>query len=185
MELVSGSELQVEQATAHANTITDANTKTWVIKLPDVAVVAAVLLKPLTPTPPTLTPTTLTPPTLTLPRAEPSAPLNPKLEPRKAKRNHAEGRSTHGNPTRSSSNNSHAGGATIPTTMRAVHVQGQCKAPDFKPCVTMKTVAVPVPGAGQVLLKVGGSSVNPCDSDKVQGYPGCPWDSDGVPGMWE
>ena len=30
--------------------------------------------------------------------------------------------------------------------------------------------------------QVGGSSLNPCDSDSVQGYPGCPQNGDGTPG---
>lgn len=33
-----------------------------------------------------------------------------------------------------------------------------------------------------VLIKVGGSSVNPCDSDWVQNVPGCHYNSDGTPG---
>lgn len=33
-----------------------------------------------------------------------------------------------------------------------------------------------------VLIKVGGSSLNPCDSDWVQNLPGCHYNSDGTPG---
>ena len=75
--------------------------------------------------------------------------------------------------------------ADLPATMRAVHVTnaGLCKAPSFGACVGFSDdVRVPAPGAGQVLLAVGGSSVNPCDTDTAQGFPGCHIDAAGTPG---
>ena len=36
--------------------------------------------------------------------------------------------------------------------------------------------------SNQVLIRVGGSSVNPCDSDTVNGVPGCSINADLVPG---
>lgn len=70
----------------------------------------------------------------------------------------------------------------LPQVMRAVHVQGHCLAPLFS-CVNMSTtVLVPTPGPGMVLIRVGGSSLNPCDSDWVQKAPGCHYNSDGTPG---
>ena len=69
----------------------------------------------------------------------------------------------------------------LPAVMSAVHVSGQC-GPPFA-CVTVSdSVPVPSPSPGMVLLRVGGSSVNPCDSDWVQGTPGCQYNSDGTPG---
>ena len=70
--------------------------------------------------------------------------------------------------------------AALPSTMQAVHAVPTCHAP-FS-CVTAATVDVPLPGPGQVLIHVGGASVNPCDSDSVQGYPGCPQNKAGTPG---
>eukprot|EP00937_MAST-01D_sp_MAST-1D-sp2_P006448 g6448.t1 len=66
--------------------------------------------------------------------------------------------------------------------MQAVHVIGQCEAPNFDKCVGIATLPAVHPGPGQVLIKVGGSSVNPCDTDTVQGYPGCHVDATGTPG---
>jgi|EP01047_Picozoa_sp_COSAG01_P049306 NADPH:quinone reductase-like Zn-dependent oxidoreductase len=72
-----------------------------------------------------------------------------------------------------------AGGAT----MSAVHVVGHCTAAQSFNCVGFTTNAmIPNPSAGQILIKVAGSSVNPCDSDTVRGKPGCPLNSAGVPG---
>ena len=68
------------------------------------------------------------------------------------------------------------------SSMRAVHVHGQCQAPDFAPCINVTTAPIPQPGPNQVLIRVGGASVNPCDSDTVQGYPGCHVDAHGTPG---
>ena len=66
-----------------------------------------------------------------------------------------------------------AAGVVPPSTMTAVHrgILG-CQTP-FK-CVTTHTVATPMPGQGEVLLRVGGSSVNPCDVDYVEYGVGCP-----------
>ena len=66
-----------------------------------------------------------------------------------------------------------ASSAGVPSTMTAVHrgILG-CQTP-FK-CVTMHTVATPTPGAGELLLRVGGSSVNPCDVDYIEYGVGCP-----------
>ena len=73
--------------------------------------------------------------------------------------------------------------AALPATMRAVHVTGHCNASTGWSCVGASDgVAVPQAGVGQLLLAVGGSSVNPCDSDTVQGYPGCHIDAAGTPG---
>jgi len=41
-------------------------------------------------------------------------------------------------------------------------------------CIQTHTVAVPKPAQGQVLVQVGGSSVNPCDVDYVEFGFGCP-----------
>jgi NADPH:quinone reductase-like Zn-dependent oxidoreductase len=71
--------------------------------------------------------------------------------------------------------------AAVPPSMRAVHVEGHCKAPAFT-CVSSTTIPTPVPGDGQILIRVGGSSLNQCDSDTVQGYPGCRLSPDGTPG---
>ena len=49
----------------------------------------------------------------------------------------------------------------------------------FTPHITTPT---PTIGQGQILLKVGGSSLNQCDSDTVQGYPGCHINEAGIPG---
>ena len=72
--------------------------------------------------------------------------------------------------------------ATLPSVMTAVHVEGKCYAPDFACVGVSQAVPVPSPAAGMVLLKVGGSSVNPCDTDWVQGVPGCHYNGDGTPG---
>jgi len=56
----------------------------------------------------------------------------------------------------------------LPTTMNAASASGlPCDEPDFS-CITMKTVPVPSISAGQVLLRMGGSSVNPVNIDLVQ-----------------
>jgi len=44
------------------------------------------------------------------------------------------------------------------------------------------TVPVPSPEANRVLLKVGGSSINLCNTDWVQGVPGCHYNAEGTPG---
>lgn len=54
--------------------------------------------------------------------------------------------------------------------MQAVQVHGHCNIATNFSCVGFSAaVPVPQPGSNQVLLKVGGSSVNPCDSDTVNG----------------
>ena len=68
-------------------------------------------------------------------------------------------------------------------TMSAVHVVGHCTAAQRFSCVGSTTSAqIPAPAAGQILIKVAGSSVNPCDSDTVRGKPGCPLNAAGIPG---
>jgi len=47
-----------------------------------------------------------------------------------------------------------------------------CGKPDWS-CVSEKSVAVPRPGMGQVLLEMHGASVNPVNVDLVE--PGCEW----------
>ena len=64
--------------------------------------------------------------------------------------------------------------AALPTTMLAVRKHNSvlpCSTP-FS-CVQTFTTAVPVPGAGQVLVKVAGSSVNPCGVDYLEYDMGC------------
>jgi NADPH2:quinone reductase len=57
--------------------------------------------------------------------------------------------------------------------MTAVFKSGLfCKTP-FQDCVKQHTVPVPSPSAGQVLLKVAGSSINPCDVDYLEFGFGC------------
>ena len=59
--------------------------------------------------------------------------------------------------------------AVPPTEMRQVRTTSLlgCKAP-FTRCVETVTTPVPRPTAGQVLVQVAGSSVNPSDVDTVQ-----------------
>ena len=61
----------------------------------------------------------------------------------------------------------------IPTTMTSVHrgLLG-CQTP-FN-CVKTRIIPTPTPKAGEVLIAVGGSSVNPCDVDYVEYGVGCP-----------
>jgi NADPH:quinone reductase-like Zn-dependent oxidoreductase len=54
----------------------------------------------------------------------------------------------------------------LPTTMRMVATNGACSTP-FS-CVTIKTVPVPKPKSGEVLIRVKGTSVNPSDVDGVE-----------------
>lgn len=66
------------------------------------------------------------------------------------------------------------GAATAaPSSMQAVHKKGflPCSAP-FD-CVQLYTTAVPTPGPRQLLVKVSGSSVNPCDVDYLEFGVGC------------
>lgn len=59
----------------------------------------------------------------------------------------------------------------VPTTMKAAQGNGQpCDKPDWS-CISEKDVPVPKPGAGEVLLEMRGSSVNPIDVDLVE--PSC------------
>ena len=62
-----------------------------------------------------------------------------------------------------------AASAEPPATMREVRTTSLlgCKAP-FTKCVETATVATPAPGAGEVLVQIEGSSVNPSDVDTVQ-----------------
>ena len=55
--------------------------------------------------------------------------------------------------------------------MTAVHKTLVCQTP-FK-CIKTHQVAVPSPGAGQVLVEAHGSAVNPCDVDYVELGFGC------------
>jgi len=55
--------------------------------------------------------------------------------------------------------------------MREVRATGQCAAP-FASCVHVDSVALPAPKAGEALIKVEGSSVNPSDVDTVE-FGGC------------
>jgi len=66
-----------------------------------------------------------------------------------------------------------AGEVPIPSTMTAAYKSGilPCRAP-FS-CVKTHTIKTPVPGAGQVLIKVAASSVNPCDVDYLEVGFGC------------
>ena len=55
--------------------------------------------------------------------------------------------------------------APTPPTMRVVRAKGlPCKPPDFA-CITTATAPTPKPRAGQVLVKLIASSVNPSDVD--------------------
>lgn len=59
----------------------------------------------------------------------------------------------------------------VPRQMTAVQGSGKpCDKPDWS-CISKKTVDVPVPGAGQALIMIKGSSVNPVNVDLVE--PGC------------
>eukprot|EP01052_Picozoa_sp_SAG31_P062432 SAG31_NODE_21412_length_549_cov_1.031042_1_plen_89_part_10 len=56
-----------------------------------------------------------------------------------------------------------ASAASPGATMSAVHVVGHCTAAQRFNCVGSTTSApIPVPGAGQILIRVAGWSVNPC-----------------------
>lgn len=56
-------------------------------------------------------------------------------------------------------------------TMLALQGNGSsCYLPDW-PCLSINEVAIPTPGAGQALVKMLGTSVNPIDVDLV--HPGC------------
>jgi len=54
----------------------------------------------------------------------------------------------------------------LPKTMKAVRAATKCNKP-FS-CVKLATVPVPTPRAGQVLIRLNGSSVNPSDVDTVE-----------------
>lgn len=74
-------------------------------------------------------------------------------------------------------------GDAVPTTMMAVQGSGVgCDKPDWS-CISEKSVDVPSPSAGQVLLLMHGTSVNPINVDLVEpecaGGMGC---SDGTLG---
>lgn len=63
--------------------------------------------------------------------------------------------------------------SVIPPTMtRVTRGLVGCQTP-FN-CVKTHTIATPTPGAGEVLIRVGASSVNPCDVDYVEFGVGCP-----------
>ncbi len=60
----------------------------------------------------------------------------------------------------------------VPDMMIAAYKTSSCGSP-FD-CVTTHTVPVPNPGPGEALIRVAGSSVNPCDVDYVEGvFAGC------------
>jgi NADPH2:quinone reductase len=63
-----------------------------------------------------------------------------------------------------------AHGSLAPSTMRSVRTTGigGCKAP-FESCVKLKTVRTPTPKAGNALIRVNATSVNPSDVDEVEG----------------
>lgn len=64
-------------------------------------------------------------------------------------------------------------GDAVPPTMLAVQGSGVgCDKPDWS-CISTKSVDVPSPSAGQVLLKMQGASVNPINVDVVE--PECPY----------
>jgi hypothetical protein len=62
---------------------------------------------------------------------------------------------------------------SVPSMMTSVHKFGflPCFSP-FK-CVRERTVPVPKPGPGQLLVRVAASSVNPCDVDYLELGVGC------------
>jgi len=62
---------------------------------------------------------------------------------------------------------------SLPSTMRSVHVTHPLCFTPFTSCIKERTVAVPTPGPGMVLIKVEASSVNPCDVDYVEYGVGC------------
>eukprot|EP01062_Namystynia_karyoxenos_P014359 TRINITY_DN1516_c0_g2_i1.p2 TRINITY_DN1516_c0_g2~~TRINITY_DN1516_c0_g2_i1.p2 ORF type:complete len:374 (+),score=134.79 TRINITY_DN1516_c0_g2_i1:81-1124(+) len=58
--------------------------------------------------------------------------------------------------------------AAVPSTMQAVLARGApCSEPDWK-CISVGTVPTPRPAAGELLIEVHGSSVNPVDLDLVE-----------------
>ena len=62
--------------------------------------------------------------------------------------------------------------SALPRTMRQVRATGSCAAP-FTNCVTVDAAAlVPTTKAGECIIKVHGSSVNPSDVDTVE-FGGC------------
>eukprot|EP00947_MAST-08B_sp_MAST-8B-sp1_P006125 g6125.t1 len=62
----------------------------------------------------------------------------------------------------------------VPSSMLAAKKRSilPCFTP-FTNCVKIDTVTTPQPGAGQVLVQVAGSSVNPCDVDYLEFHIGC------------
>ena len=61
--------------------------------------------------------------------------------------------------------------SALPAKMTAAYKTFICQTP-FK-CIKTHEVAVPSPGAGQVLVEVYGSAVNPCDVDYIEFGVGC------------
>jgi len=58
--------------------------------------------------------------------------------------------------------------AALPSHMKAVQASGTpCEKPDWT-CISEKTVEVPRPGAGQMLVAMKGASVNPINVDLVE-----------------
>ena len=62
---------------------------------------------------------------------------------------------------------------SLPSTMTSVYRSHPLCFTPFTSCIKTRTISVPSPGAGQVLLEAHGSSVNPCDVDYVQYGVGC------------
>jgi len=64
--------------------------------------------------------------------------------------------------------------AVLPSTMRSVHVTHPLCFTPFTSCIKERSIAVPEPPPGMVLVGVKASSVNPCDVDYVEYRVGCP-----------